>query len=112
MDIFKKEKPVNTKVKEFVCKVPECTFSIPARPTVRQHMEYLSASAGASGSQMIFRFWEGAKVLITDWKSETLPDIRADLDSLDNPVQAELITWASVQVKQYIDGLENIPKNS
>jgi hypothetical protein len=111
MGFFKKEDKKSVDKKEFVCKVPECTFSIPARPTVRQQMEYLSATAGASGDQMLFRFWEGAKVLIIDWKADCLPDFKKNVDEMDNPEQAELITWASLQVKMYFDNLENIPKN-
>lgn len=111
MNIFKREEKNNENIKEFTLDFPACTFSIPARPTVRQQMEYISASAGAVGKNMVSRFWEGAKVLIVNWKSETLPNFNSDLDALEDPKQTELITWASLQVKAYIDGLENIPKN-
>lgn len=98
-------------MKEFVCEEPRGTFTIAARPTVREQMEYLSATAGAGGSQMLLRFWEGAKLLITDWQFKCLPEYKKSVDEMDNPEQAELITWASLQVKNYLDSLENIPKN-
>jgi len=112
LNFFKKPEEVRPNVVEFVCKVPACKFTVVARPTVRQQMEYLSATASANGPQMLTRYWEGAKALILDWKSETIPDFKIDTDKMDNPEQAELITWAALQVKAYLDSLENIPKNS
>jgi len=89
----------------------DCKFSIPARPTVRQQMGYFSATAGARGAQMLDRYWEGAKTLIQDWRSEKIKEYKLDTEKMDNPEQAELIIWASIRVKEYMDNLENIPKN-
>jgi len=91
---------------------PTCKFIIPARPTVRQQMEYFSATAGAAGSQLITRYWLGARILISDWQCEALPKNDVDLDEIDNPEQTELLVWAAMQVKMFMDRLENIPKNS
>jgi len=110
-DFFKKSEEVKPNVTEFVCKVPECKFTVPTRPTVRQQMEYFSACAGAREEKLLTRFWEGAKVLVIDWNCEILPDYKKDTDDMDNPAQAELITWAALQVKAHMDSLENIPKN-
>lgn len=108
---FKKPTEVRPNVVEFVCDFPKCKLSIPARPTVRQQMEYFSATAGTSKEKMLTRFWEGAKVLFQSWECDVLPDYKTDTDEMDNPEQAEIITWAALQVKAYMDGLENIPKN-
>lgn len=97
--------------KEFERENPACKFSVPVRPTVRQQMEYFSATAGAIGSQLIARYWLGARVLITDWNCEALPGADADLDKIDNPEQTEILIWAAMKVKTFMDSLENISKN-
>jgi hypothetical protein len=96
---------------EFTKENPSCIFTVPDRPTVRQQMEYFSATAGAAGSQILTRYWLGAKVLIQDWKCDELPKFDVDINSIDNPSQTEIMIWAAMQVKAHMDGLENIPKN-
>lgn len=96
---------------DFVKDKPACKFSVPDRPTVRQQMEYFSATVGAAGSQLLSRYWEGAKALITEWECEIIPKRDNSLDEMTNPEQAELLIWASMQVKRHMDTLENIPKN-
>ncbi len=49
--------------------------------------------------------------MIQEWQCETIPDHKADLDTMDNPEQTELMIWAALQVKGHMDALENIPKN-
>ena len=89
-----------------------CTFEVPDRPNVRQQLEYFSATAGAAGNQLLIRFWMGARELITNWECEALPDYMADIESLTNPSQAEILTWAGLQVKTFFNNLEDLPPNS
>ena len=98
-------------LKEFERENPSCKFSIPARPTVRQQMEYFSATVGATGSQLITKYWLGGRTLIKEWACESLPKIDVDLDEIDNPEQTELLIWAAMKVKTFMDSLENISKN-
>jgi len=73
-------------------------------------MEYFSATAGAGGKDLIFRYWLGARVLILDWACEAVA-VDANLDEVSNPEQTEVLIWASMKVKTFMDALENIPKN-
>ena len=89
-----------------------CTFEVPDRPTVRQQLEYFSATAGTAGNQMLVRFWMGAREVITNWECEALPDIKVDLDDLTDPTQTDIIIWAGLQVKTHFNSLEDLPPNS
>lgn len=90
---------------------PKCSFEIPDRPTVRQQLEYFSATAGTAGNQMLVRFWAGAMQLLSNWKCEVMPDHKTNIDELTNPSQTSVIIWAGLQVKGYMDALDDIPKN-
>jgi hypothetical protein len=85
-------------------------FSIPDRPTVRQQLAYISATTGIDSERHLERLWNGAKTLIESWECE-LFKTDVNLDNVSNPKIAELILWASIQVRSYINGLEEIPKN-
>ena len=87
------------------------TFEVPDRPTVRQQLEYLGATAGVVDNKYLIRFWIGALEVITDWKSETLPDVKASLDDMTDAAQTDLIIWAGLKVREHMSGLEKIPKN-
>lgn len=90
---------------------PKCSFEIPDRPTVRQQLEYFSATAGAAGNQMLIRFWAGALQLVTKWECEALPDYKTGLDDMTDPKQADIIIWAGIQVKNFMSTLDDVPKN-
>jgi len=90
---------------------PDCEFKVPARPTVRQQMQYYSVAAGASGNRMLERFWAGAKVLLSDWTCTEMPDVNVDLDNISDPKQTDIIIWAAMEVKQHMNDLEDVPKN-
>lgn len=91
---------------------PDCKFSVPDKVTVRQQLAYYSETAAASGSDIFERYWQGAKALITSWQCEIMPDHKIDLATVTNPKIAELVVWAGVSVKNYLDTLEELPKNS
>jgi len=109
---------------EFKRENPECTFTIPDRPTVRQQLEYFSRTAGFGGEELLFRYWRGAIALIQTWKCDALevktvkqkgaPPILEfpDLDTISNPSQRDVIIWAGLQVQGFMNQLEDIPKNS
>lgn len=98
---------------EFTKEKPDCKFSVPDKPTVRQMLEYFSASAGVEQNKFLERAWEGAKTLIIrgSWKCEVLPEVDADLDTLTNPSAADVILWAGMRVREYMDELDRLPKN-
>lgn len=87
------------------------SFTIPDRPTVRQQMAYFSETARSVDRQHMERLWVAAQSLITNWKSEILSDIDANLDTIDNPKVTDVIIWASLQVKNHINSLDETPKN-
>jgi len=89
----------------------DCKFVIPDRPTVRQQLRYFSAASGRDPSMTMERFWEGARQLIEKWECAKLPDQSVDLDALTDPSQTDLIIWAALQVKRFMDDLEDVPKN-
>jgi hypothetical protein len=57
---------------------PDAHFTLPARPTVRQQLEYYSRYNDTRSDPMYLRLWYSAQVLIKDWQSEVLP-MSADL---------------------------------
>lgn len=85
-------------------------FHIPDRPTVRQQLAYISATTGVDPERHLERLWNGAKTLIENWQCD-LFKFDVNLDEVTNPKISELILWASIQVRSYINGLEEIPKN-
>lgn len=85
-------------------------FSIPDRPTVRQQLAYYSATTGTDAERHLERLWNGAKALIVEWECE-LFKADVDLDTVDNPKITDLMLWAAIQVRAYINKLEEIPKN-
>lgn len=91
---------------------PKCSFTVPDRPTVRQQLEYLSLAGGAAGRKMLERYWEGAVALIQTWDCEIFPDWRVALDDVDNPDIVDVLVWAGLKVRNHINSLDNVPKNS
>jgi hypothetical protein len=89
----------------------DCKFEIPDRPTVRQQMMYIGKTSGGADGLYPLRFWDGARALITEWKCEKFPNKDADLDSVDDPVIADILLWAGLQVWTHISSLEELPKN-
>lgn len=88
-----------------------CTFIIPERPTVRQQMMWFSAVSGSDKTKSLERYWEGAKALIEKWESSALPDYKISLDAITDPSQTSIVIWAGIQVLDFMNGLEDIPKN-
>lgn len=96
---------------EFKNEILKTSFTIPDRPTVRQQMAYFSETARSVDRQHVERLWMAAQSLISNWKSEIMPDMKADLDATDNPKVTDVIIWASLQVKNHINSLDETPKN-
>lgn len=96
---------------DFEREKPKCKFSIPDRITVRQQLEYYSLAGGVVGREMLFRYWEGARALITIWDCELIPDKDVSLDDITDPEQTQLVIWAGLQVRTYMNMLDSIPKN-
>ena len=87
-------------------------FTVPDRPTVRQQMHWFGAVSGGDKSEIYTRYWDAAKTLIDKWECAELPDYKADMDSLTNPTQTHIMIWAGLQVLEFMNKLEDIPKNS
>lgn len=99
---------------EFTRVEPDCTFALPDKITVRQQLAYISASSSVDQSQFLEKTWEGAKAMIIpqSWRCEIMPDMGADLDTLTDPKIADVILWVGMQVREHINSLESVPKNS
>ena len=97
---------------EFSREKPSVKFSIPDRPTVRQQMAYYSAITNAKEGLSYFeRLWHGTRVLIADWQCADF-DKDVDLESVDNPSILDVMIWASTQVRDHLNKIADIPKNS
>ncbi len=84
---------------------------VPDNPTVLQIVTYDSKRYELSELPALVLLWEMAKTLITEWESEAMPDINADLGKLDDPKIARVIQWASSLAANHRRSLDNIPKN-
>ena len=84
---------------------------VPDNPTVLQIVTYDSKRYELSELPALVLLWEMAKTLITEWESEAMPDINADLGELDDPKIARVIQWATNLVANHRRSLDNIPKN-
>ena len=91
---------------------PDCKFEIPDKITVRQQLAYYSTAAGLPDKKMFERTWEAAKDLTRTWDCPLFPDYEKSLDEETDPKIAEILVWAGQQVRQYINSLDVIPKNS
>lgn len=98
---------------EFVSEppTPECRFTVPDRPTVRQQMTWADAISTRDGVIRTEYYWSGVLTLIEDWECEIFPDPRVSLDDVDNPSILTVIRWAAIQAMYHMTGLEDIPKN-
>jgi len=89
---------------------PKIRFVIPDRPTARQQLAYYSATAGVLDREYLERLWVGARTLITEWDCEFSKDV--NLDEVTNPSIVDVVLWAALQVKGYINKLEDLHPNS
>ena len=95
---------------QFERETPKVRFVIPDRPTARQQLAYYSATAGVLDREYLERLWVGARTLITEWDCEFPKDV--NLDEVTNPSVVDIMLWAALQVKGYINKLEDLPPNS
>ena len=89
---------------------PEVHFALPARPTVRQQLEYYSRYSDTRAASLYLRLWHSAQALISEWQCEVLPDPKVDLDKLTASEATTAIIWAGNVVLQYMNDLETLPK--
>lgn len=95
---------------EFSRQNPSARFSVPDRITVRQQLTYYS-EARVALRPLFERLWAGALPLITNWECEVMPDPQTDLDSISATTVTQVIVWAGLEVKGYLDSLDEMPKN-
>ena len=89
---------------------PQCEFSVPDEPTVRQQLVYLGAVAG-SGNDWVVKRWLAAKPLITEWKCSIAPDLDAiDIDKETRRDVAILLGWVATQVLNHMSNVEKVEK--
>ena len=96
---------------EYIKDVPHVRFVIPDTITVREQLRYYSAMTIPYGKEMFIRYWEGAKVLVTEWECELFPDKNVDLDTVTDANIPAILIWAGMTVKNHIDSMANAPKN-
>ena len=85
---------------------------VPDKPTVLQLISHDSVRYEANDKVAVLNLWEMAKFLITEWESEALPDMNADLSEITDPRAARVIEWAAVEVSSYRRRLDIVSKNS
>ena len=85
---------------------------VPDKPSVLQLINHDSVRYEKGEKGAVLSLWEMAKVLITEWESEALPDIDADLSEITDPRAARVIEWAGVMVSSYRRSLDTVSKNS
>ena|SRR3990172_7663486 len=91
---------------------PKVRFTVPDKPTVRQQLEYLGAATTFGSKDLFTALWRGAQTLIQDWECKLIPDHqKADLDKLTDLKQTEVILWVGRQVREFVNSLEEVPKN-
>lgn len=95
---------------EFTRELPvKVRFTVSDKITVRQQMAYLS-DATSTNRPHIERLWLGATALIQEWECELFrKDV--DLDEVTDPRITEIMVWVALQVRNHINGLDEIPKN-
>ena len=86
-------------------------FEVPDNPTVFQIVKYDSKRYELSDLPALILLWEMAKTLITEWESEALPEMDADLGEVTDPRAARIVEWASNLVSNHRRSLDLIPKN-
>ena len=87
------------------------SFEVPESPTVYQIVKFDSKRYEKSDLPTLLLLWEMAKTLITEWESEALPEMDADLGEVTDPRAARVIEWASNLVANHRASLDLIPKN-
>lgn len=85
---------------------------VPDEPTVLQILLHDSVRYDANDKGAILNLWEMAKVFITEWECESLPDMNANLNEVTDARAARVIEWAGVTVSAYRRSLDAISKNS
>ena len=86
-------------------------FVVPDKITVRQQLAYFADCTSVANSNHIEQLWIGARSLIQEWECPDFADMYFDLNKVDDPKIAEVIMWAALEVKKYVNNLESIPKN-
>ena len=91
---------------------PKVRFTVPDKPTVKQQLEYLGAATTMGGKDLFLALWRGALTLIDEWECEIIPDVhKVDLDKITSLKQTELVTWVGMQVRKFVNDLDDVPKN-
>ena len=89
---------------------PDAHFALPARPTVKQQLEYFSRYADTRGDPLYLRLWHSAAILISEWQCSVMPDLKTDLNKITDAEATTVIMWAGNSVLQYMNELQALPK--
>lgn len=95
---FKRDEPVKVR------------FTIPDRPTVRQQMAYYSEASGTIRPHLE-RLWLGTRAIILEWECDLFKH-DVNLDEVDNPEIMSIMLWAAIQVRDHLNKMSEVPKNS
>ena len=96
---------------EYANELKKTSFEIPDKFTVRKQLEFFSAT-GDSSQPLFIRHWLGALTVITNWKSEKIPDLdKLDIDNATDPDITDIVIWVGVTVVIHMNKLQDVPKN-
>jgi len=96
---------------DFENKALDTRFSVPDRPTVRQQLRFKGEIVNRAREEIFERLWQAAKGLIETWESPHL-QLGDSIDEISDPSAVKVIVWAGGEVLEFVNSLDDLPKNS
>jgi hypothetical protein len=96
---------------EFKHPTLELRFVIPDVITVRKQLAFTSVAASRREQDLIENLWRASRLVIEEWECPHVPDTGVNLDEITSPKAADAITWACLEVRNYMQRLDDVPKN-
>lgn len=88
-------------------------FELPEVITVRMQLQYMGHIRNALGDDHYLALWEGANLLLTEWKCKEIPNpLALDLDEANDFSVTKIIVWVGTIVSGHIAGLVAEKKTS
>jgi hypothetical protein len=89
----------------------ELRFVVPDTITVRKQLAFTSEAASQRSKDLLENLWQASRLIIEEWECPHLPDMGVDLDDITSTKAADAITWAALEVRNYMQRLDDVPKN-
>jgi hypothetical protein len=89
----------------------ELRFVVPDVISVRKQLAFTSVAASRREQDLLENLWRASQLVITEWECPHVPDVSVDLEAITDPRAGDAITWAALEVRNYMQRLDDIPKN-